>query len=192
MAARPENKLETQFEEYGTLPEPRAIGRIMRFGFGVWLLSFFYQLIRYGGGIFLDQTPPEHWTMWLAAVLGIMVTPYVVNIGFGRNWKSWPRIVVVSIAASLVIVDLVLYGAWWAPPLGFFALAWFVYWSGHLGVSFFLSAIIATPGCEMRALPHLWTLFGGRKTQEHYCPGFLDNVDRWERSRQRSDANSGG
>ena len=42
-----------------------------------------------------------------------------------------------------------------------------------------------TPGCEMRALPHLWMLATGRETAEHFCPtGFLDSLDRWEAGRR--------
>ena len=181
MTARPENKLETQFEEQGTLPKPGIVGRIMRMVLGLWLLFFLYQLIVFGVDIFVDQTPPEHWTMWLSGALGIMVTPYVINIGFSQNWKHWPRVWVVIIAILLIAINVVVYGTWWAPPLGIFALAWFIYWAGHLGISFVLAAIITTPGCEMRAIPHLWSMLSGRRTREHYCPGFLDNLDRWER-----------
>ena len=53
----------------------------------------------------------------------------------------------------------------------------------HLGLSFLLSALLATPGCEMRAIPHLVGVVGGKPTREHYCPGFIDGVERWERNR---------
>ena len=59
-------------------------------------------------------------------------------------------------------------------------LVWVVYTFGHLSLSFLLSAPIATPGCEMRAIPHLWTVLMGRATEEHYCLGALDAIDRWE------------
>ena len=58
-----------------------------------------------------------------------------------------------------------------------------MYAFGHLSLSFLLSTAIATPGCEMRAIPHLWTLVTGRATKEHYCPGALDSIDRWETRR---------
>lgn len=184
MTGRPENKLETHFEEYASLAKPMIIGRVVRFALGLWLLYLLYQLIVYGPSLLVDQTPPNHWTWWLTAAFGIMVTPYVVNIGFSQSWKHWPRLAVLAIALLLVVTDLGVYGTWWAQPLGVFALVWFIYWSAHLGISFLLSASLATPGCEMRALPHLWMLLTGRETREHYCPGFLDNLDRWERKRR--------
>ena len=51
-----------------------------------------------------------------------------------------------------------------------------------LGISVVLSALIATPACEMRSIPHLRTLTTGRATKEH-CPGALDRIDRWEANR---------
>ncbi len=183
MIQRP-NKLETRFEEYGSLPKPRIVGRIIRFGLGVWLLGFVYQLMVFGPSGLVDRTPPTHWTFWAAALLGITVTPYVVNIGLSRNWKHWPRVFVIAVGVVLAAVDLALYGTWWAPPLGTYMLVWSIYWSAHLGLSFLLAAFINTPGCEMRAIPHLWTRITGRLTKEHYCPGFLDSLDRWERKEE--------
>ncbi len=183
MPARPQNKLEAQFEEQGSLPKPGLIGRGIRLLLGAWLLSFTYQLAREGPAGLLDTTAPAHWTWWVGVIIGLAVTPYVINIGFTRNWKHWPRVAVLATAGVLIVIDLMAYGTWWAPPLGAFALLWMVYWSGHLGLSFVLSSLIATPGCEMRAIPHLWTVLTGRSTREHYCPGFIDNIDAWERKR---------
>ncbi len=183
MTARPENKLETHFEEYGSLAKPMIFGRIARFALGAWLLYFLYQLIAFGADILVDQTPPNSWSLWLVAFFGIWATPYVINIGFSRNWKHWPRVVVLAIGVVLVGIDLLYYGTWWATPLGVFTLVWFVYWTAHLGISLVLSALIATPGCEMRAIPHLWTLVSGHRTREHYCPGVFDSLDRWEREK---------
>ena len=35
----------------------------------------------------------------------------------------------------------------------------------------------------MRAIPHLYTMLTGNQIKEHYCPGFIDNIDRWEMKR---------
>ncbi len=59
-----------------------------------------------------------------------------------------------------------------------------VYVYAHLGLSFVLAAALATPGCEMRGIPHLVGLLRGRSSGEHYCPGFIDGLDRWERERR--------
>ena len=87
------------------------------------------------------------------------------------------------VAAVLAVVSRAWWGSWLGPPFGLFVFAVMAYTFIHLGLSFVLSAILATPGCEMRAIPHLWTLVTGRATKEHYCPGFLDGLDKWELSR---------
>lgn len=128
MVERPADRIETVFEEYGSLPKPGFMGRLVRLGFGVWLLWVLYILITDGWQGLVDTTPPTHWTTWAFIGFAFLLTPYVINRGF----------------------------------------------------SFVLSALIGTPGCEMRSIPHLWTLVTGRETQEHYCPGIIDTVDRWE------------
>jgi hypothetical protein len=183
MTARPESKRETHFRAPGSLARPRAIGRLVRLLLGLWLLWFLYSLLRFGSVLLISTTAPKHWSWWLATLVGLWVFPDVVNIGWGKNWKHRPRVAVLGVAGLLVVVDLLAYGAWWAPPLGVFVFAWHLYWSAHLGLSFALASIIATPGCEMRALPHLWTRITGHTTHEHYCPSFVDGLDRWERRR---------
>jgi len=43
--------------------------------------------------------------------------------------------------------------------------------------------VLATPGCEMRAIPHLLSLVTGQEAKEHYCPvGPLHRIDKWEAS----------
>jgi hypothetical protein len=116
------------------------------------------------------------------AAFGLMLLPYVMNIGFGVNWRGWPRLVAIILLGGAALGALLIDGALtsniaWT-PLKLFML--YVY--GHLGVSFVISAIIATPGCEMRAIPHLLGEMSGRPTAEHYCPGFIGTIDRWESS----------
>ena len=70
------------------------------------------------------------------------------------------------------------------PLFGAALWAWLVYFFAHLGVSFILSAIIATPGCEMRAIPHLFGKISGRAVAEHHCPAsFITGIDAWESKR---------
>ena len=78
---------------------------------------------------------------------------------------------------------LIIYGQVWGPPLGALAYAMTVYTFGHLGVSFVLAAFLATPGCEMRAMPDLLGRLTGRMAQEHHCPAFIQPLDNWETRR---------
>jgi hypothetical protein len=159
------------------------MGRIVRLGFGILLLSWLFSLMTEGGAL-LGTTAPGNPLFWLAALFALHVTPYVVNLGFTVSWKRWPQAMVLGAAVVAVVTDLVLYGSWWGPPLGGVLLLWLIYFSAHLGLSFVLSSLIATPGCEMRAIPQLWTLLTGHTTHEHYCPGPLGQIDAWERRKR--------
>ncbi|MFQ5609661.1 MAG: hypothetical protein ACE5F8_05260, partial [Woeseiaceae bacterium] len=83
-----------------------------------------------------------------------------------------------------VAVGYVLSATILSTPLWATIAIWMIYIYGHLGVSFVLSAVLATPGCEMRAIPHLLGIVFRNETREHYCPGFLGNIDEWERNRR--------
>lgn len=181
---RPADKIDTHFEEPGSLPRPGVVGRLVRLVFGVWLLSALYAMLTSGLKLFSETEAPSSLSFWLFVLIAFHITPYVVNIGFEKSWRRKPQAFILIIAAILIGVDLLMYGTWWAPPLGIFAWAWLVYFSAHLGLSFVLSTALGTPGCEMRAIPHLWTVLTGRDTQEHYCPGPLDRIDKWETGRK--------
>jgi hypothetical protein len=182
---RPADRIETHFEAVGSIPRPAIVGRAVRLVFGLALLWAVYGLIVVGWDQFVSTTPLSDLSFWILIAFAFKWTPYVINIGFGSNWKRRPRYLIVGAILVLVVADLLVYGTWWAPPLGTFLWIWLLYFSAHLGISFVLSALIATPGCEMRALPHLWTILSGRRTDEHYCPGFLDKIDEWERERSQ-------
>jgi len=173
-----ENKEFYRFDKQGTLDKPGIIGRLVRLVLGVWMLYFVYQLILYGDTI-IDYYPLR-WEWWAALLIAFYVLPPVINIGFTKKWGRKPQLVVIILFILGVIASYLLEGRFWAAPLGYMVLIFLYYFYIHLGLSFFISAIIATPGCEMRSLPHLYTLTTGTATKEHYCPGFIDNIDRWE------------
>lgn len=100
------------------------------------------------------------------------------------SWRARPCIAVLALAGAARVADLAVFGQIRAPPLGWVLYLGIGWIAGHLGLAFFLSAFLATPGCEMRALPHRWTLPGVPRTVERYCPGPLDAFDWWERNRR--------
>lgn len=167
----------TYYVEPGTLARPGPIGRGVRL---VFALACFYavaQVIVHGEHL-LEPTPPTGWVMPIA--IALLVFPYVVNLGWGRSWGRWPQVANIVAILLAVVTTFVLSGRLWGVVPGTLVAVWLLYTFGHLGMSFLVAAVIATPGCEMRALPHLWTLRTGRSTAEHHCPGPLDGIDRWE------------
>ena len=176
---------ETSFDDYGTLPPPGPVGRLVRLGSGLLCAWGVWNVWMHGDRL-LDARILQNIGWEIMIVGGIMLVPYVVNIGLGLSWRFWPRVVSVAIILGGVTVGWALDGTWWNPAVGWSVRVWLLYIYGHLGISFLLSGLIATPGCEMRTIPHLWTLMTGRKTKEHYCPVFLENIDAWELNRGRA------
>ncbi|RMF60294.1 MAG: hypothetical protein D6743_15175 [Calditrichaeota bacterium] len=179
-------RIETQFVPPGTLVRPGPIGRIVRLVMGALLLRLAYSVVTElllpslgGAGVF-GWRAPRHLSIWVAAALCFWAFPYVVNIGFTRNWRQKPRVVLLAVAALLALAAYVARGSLWSPAMGWLLVVWMFYVSAHLGMAFLLSAILATPGCEMRAFHDLWTRLTGKATAEHCCPGFLDKLDKWE------------
>ncbi len=172
----------------GTLVRPGPIGRIVRLGLGIltaWPLSSL--LLRVG---------PEWWITseigpaqtnagtLIAIAVALWLINEIVNIGWARRWGNRPRLVVLGTAAVLAVAGVALTGSPWSPVLGALVYAWLVYTFAHLSISFFLAALLGTPGCEMRSIPHLVARLTGREHREHVCPGPLDPLDRWEAARR--------
>lgn len=173
---------ETRFDQPGTLPKPGPVGRIVRLLLGAWLLTVCWSYLSYPRVFLRESLPP--WEALIGIAFALWLIPPVVNIGWGTSWKAWPRYGAAGILMAWAAVNALVTGDPWSSGLGRFAWLFCLYTFGHLGLSFVLAAAIGTPGCEMRAIPHLWMLLSGRATREHFCPGFLNAVDAWERGEE--------
>lgn len=167
----------------GSLPRPGPVGRLVRLLVGVACFYALYELTIYRDSII--QAPvsslPNVSVMVIATVL---IINYVVNIGFGRSWGRWPSYVMVG---STLLVAGIAWLGFGTPNHGLAGTVlwfWMVYFFAHLGSSFVLAAVIATPGCEMRSIPEVIGKMSGRHAAEHHCPAaFITKIDEWERSR---------
>lgn len=169
--------------EAGTLARPGPVGRLVRVGLGVVCLYVLWQVVRYADAVVAQ--PFSHLPNLALMILApICIFNYVVNIGFTRSWGRRPLIVslVVLLVSAVAAVgwsgspDHLLFGA----PLA----VWLAYFYAHLGVSFVLAGLLATPGCEMRAIPELIGRVRGAPVAEHPCPAaFITKLDAWERRR---------
>ncbi len=173
-----------QFDRPGTLVRPGPIGRIVRLLLGALCVSLAWQL-----AVHADVADLRNPSIWFLAVLALMLVPYVVNIGFGVNWGAWPRITSIALILGAAIVSYFSTNHVLATPLLAAIAIWMIYVYGHLGISFLISTVLATPGCEMRAIPHFLGAVFKHDAREHYCPGFIDNIDRWEHKRHAKSDN---
>lgn len=163
----------------GTLVAPGPIGRAVRLAIGLACLYALYQLVAYRSSII--ALPVSHVdNIWPLLVVPLFIVNTVVNIGFGVNWGRWPSYLSLIALALIALVSRVLTGSFDNAIFGASLWIWLVYFYGHLGLSFTLAALSATPGCEMRALPDLLGRLRGRPAQEHHCPAFIGRLDDWE------------
>jgi hypothetical protein len=169
--------------EVGTLPRPGPFGRLIRLVLGGLCANVVFGILTQPAAFVTGRALASP-SVWLVILIGLCVFPVVVNIGFGRAWKrSWLLTGLAALACVASLVGWAAGGRPIGPPLGVFVSVWLLYTFGHLGISFLLASILATPGCEMRSIPHLWALVSGGTVTAHYCPGMLTPIDRWEARR---------
>ena len=169
------------YSKPGTLLRPKIIGRLLRLFLGILCLSVTWDLV--SNSSISDLNNPS---LWLLIGLGLLLITYVVNIGFGVSIGSWPRYLSVGLFAIAAVISFLIQDTILGTPLWLTTTSWLIYVYGHLGLSFLLAAILATPGCEMRAIPQLFGMAMSRDVTEHYCPAFIDNVDRWEHAKNEN------
>jgi len=172
-----------KLEEPGSLARPGPIGRLVRLGFGVLSLYYVYGLWEVRHDLFTDSGSIRQ-LIWNGILPGLFLVSYVVNIGFSRAWKKWPAFISAGLLLAAGLIGFLQAGVLETSLLAQAILYWELYIFVHLGVSFVLSAVLGTPGCEMRSFHHLFSLMTGKPAAEHHCPvGPLSAIDRWENAR---------
>lgn len=163
----------------GTLPKPGWLGRILRLAIGLLQINFVVSVVPHAERL-ASGAPVENTFYWVAVGAAFWLLPPVLDIGFSRSWGRKSQMVVIALALLAAAAGLLLFGRLWSPLLASLLFALAVYIHTHLGLSHILSAILATPGCEMRAVPHLAALIRGGDGNAQACPGMWDGFDRWE------------
>ena len=162
------------------LPRPGPVGRIVRLGFGGICLWYVFDLIEVFNSLIAADGNIRS-IIWNGVIVGLFLISYVINIGFSRAWKKWPAIVSVGIFLIISAFGYLASENFETIGLARTMWTWEVYLFSHLGSAFMISALIGTPGCEMRAVHDLFSRLSGIPTREHHCPvGPLDPIDRWE------------
>ena len=173
-----------QFESPGTLRRPGPIGRVLRLLLGLLCLYALLSLARHWQAIVAAPVSSLA-NLAILVLAAILLLNYVVNIGFGKSWGRKPLIVSLVLLSGFALVSRVVFGTVEHPMFGYPLLVFLAYFYAHLGISFVVAAVLATPGCEMRALAGLSGRIRGAQADEHHCPAALiSRVDAWERSRR--------
>ena len=172
-----------KLDEPGSLPKPGPVGRVVRLAFGILCIWYVKGLLDIAGIIITDGGNVRE-LVWNGLLPGLFLISYVINIGFSRAWGKWPAFASAAVIAVVAAIGYLVEGNVETPLLARAIWVWEVYLFSHLGLAFVISAIIGTPGCEMRAFHDLYSRITGAPTKEHYCPvGPLHPIDRWEANR---------
>lgn len=157
---------------------PGPIGRAVRFGLGVLVFQSAVGAVLAlvdgaGGAPSMDDDG-----LVIAVIVAAWLTPVVYDVGFQKNYGNGWRVLAVAGLGVGAGVGAV-FGAV-GTGVNVAVLVWITVTLGWLGVSFLLSSVLRTPGCEMRALAHLAAhlLPGDRVIVA--CPGPLQPLDEWE------------
>jgi hypothetical protein len=164
----------------GTLRKPGPIGRLTRLALGIACLYTLATLMRYAE---TDINEPFSSLDNLALIIlfPLCVFNYVINIGYSRSWGRWPLMVSLGLLVILAGVGYLITGSLNNQVFGIPLVLWLGYFYTHLGLSFVLAAVIATPGCEMRSIPEVLGRLSGKPGEEHHCPvAFITKIDEWE------------
>ena len=141
--------MRTKFEKPGTFAPPGLLGRTIRLAAGITILYMvFPPFLRYWQGFTRVR---EGWEMpggtWYIGILfAVYLLPHMIDPGFTLRQGRRSQIVFGLLALAAVVFDLIYYGSLWAPPLGWLVLLTTVLVFGHLGISFIVAGLFATPG----------------------------------------------
>ena len=115
---------------------------------GVACLYGLFDIVRYAGAT-VDQPFSNLDNMALLFIAPLCVFNYVVNIGFSKSWGYRPLVGSLIVLSLSALVARLISGSFDHPIFGVPLVLSLGYFYAHLGISFVLSALIATPGCEM-------------------------------------------
>lgn len=169
--------------DQGSLVRPGPIGRLVRLLLGMLCLYGFWELVRVAP--YVIEKPFELLPNLAMMILVVLcVFNYVVNIGFSKDWKYYPTLTSLLVFVFLGLLSFLTANSVASTLFGLLLSLWMGYFYSHLGISFVLAAIMATPGCEMRAIPEFFGKITKQNVKEHHCPSsIISGIDRWERER---------
>ena len=90
------------------------------------------------------ETPGGIW--YIGLFFAVYFLPHMIDRGFTLQRGQRSQIVFGLLGSAVVVFDLTYYGSLWAPPLGWLVLSTTVLVLGHLGISFIVAGLFATPG----------------------------------------------
>ena len=127
-----------------SLEPPGPVGRLVRLGLGTVLLYGTWNLLRFGPSeIGRQLVNPVEWLIHMGIALWLL--PAVVGIGWNRPPGRRIRPEVLGGVGVLILISRLIDGVWWGPVVGWPVLVATIYTFAHSGISFVVSAVLASP-----------------------------------------------
>jgi len=174
---------ESSYVSPGVLPKPEWLGRGFRLGVGIVFLLSAFSVARNFQSLVFSEPLAGSFGLWVLAPVLFWSMSEVIDLGLMVHWGRKAQLVVLILAAASIAIDYLFYRRFWAPPLGLLFCVWCLLIAIPLGLALVLAAIMGTPGCEMRTYAALLARLRGQSASEHYCPGGIDFIDRWQAQR---------
>lgn len=159
------------------LPRPRLLGRLARLLLGAGIASMLFLTSP------AELADPDG-LFWFLALLAFLSLPGFVDVLLGLQWRRKSQLFILLLGAVAAGLNLALYGQVWIPLLAWLVYGVIVIVLGVQALSFLLAALLRTPGCEWRALPHLLALLQGGEVDVEPCSIYLHKLDAWEARRR--------
>ena len=160
------------------LPQPLFMGRLVRFILGFSLAVFLLLTAP-------TETADPDGVFWALLAYAILSIGTATNLLFSVDWGRKVQVGILVLAIIFSAADYILSGAFWFPILAWFAYGLLILVTTLSAVSFLIAALLATPGCEWRAIPHLIGRINSQDTKFYPCVIYLHKIDHWEARRQQ-------
>ncbi len=139
--------MKTEMETPGSQPFPGPLGRIVRFGAGALILYMYLpEALFHHEGLIRIGWHVEMLGWLFAIVVGLHLLPVIIDRGFGLSWGRRPQLLFAALAIVGLGYDRIVYGTFWAPPVAWLTFVTITFVIVHLGISFVVAGLLATPG----------------------------------------------
>ena len=160
------------------LPTPGWLGRAIRLALGLGELSLLIPLFTIlRTDMWAGDVPLRSVSFYVLLGLTAWLSSWVIRILVDRPWGQKPMLVLLAGAAVAAGAGYATVGTFDALPLSLYLWAWFTGFILILGPAHVLSAVFATPGCEMRVYAQLLAKLRRDEAEVVACPAGVDRFD---------------
>lgn len=185
-------KMDTRRPDISTRDRPPRIGpagRVARALGALVIGAVAFEWLDAGIGWFSKSSTPTNPVVWAVLALGVYYGLYqLIDFGFGPPWGKRAVIGFAGLLTVIAMSTLLTEGALWAAPLTWLLYVFSVSFLFAVAVSYLVSLLLGTPGCEVGGLAELIRRIrrrpGADERDAMWCVAGLHRLDEWEADRR--------